>query len=220
MMTHIFDVDLTVVKKTTAKYFLFYALRDGFIRFSQVRRLPVDWIKYKLALPDEDFIENTVKKLSGLKKSEIEQISEICFEERIRANIFSGAERLIREKVKSGQKVIFATSSFDFIIKPLERFLGIEGSIASRLEFSNDITTGNLVGNSLFGVKKKTAALIWMEQNKILPKDVSFYSDSYTDIPLLELCGNPVAVNPDRILARKAKKLGWQILLFKEVLGN
>jgi phosphoserine phosphatase len=58
-----------------------------------------------------------------------------------------------------------------------------------------------------------------MEQNNIRAQDVTFYSDSYTDIPLFEYCGNPVAVNPDRILKRKAKKLGWKILKFKEVLG-
>ena len=220
MKVHVFDVDLTIVKKTTAKYFLLIAMRSGYIRFSQVRRLPFDWLKYKLALPDMDFIENTVKKLSGLKKTDIEHISEICFEKKIKQNIYSGAAQLIRELLEKGERVIFASSSFDFILKPLERFLGVEETLASEMEYSDGITTGNLVGYSVFGRKKKERVKLWIESNNISPEDVSFYSDSYTDIPLLEYCGNPVAVNPDIILTRKAKKHGWKILRFKELLST
>jgi len=217
---HIFDVDYTVVKKTSAEYFLRTALHDRYIRYSQVSRLLIELIKYKLARPDDDFIENTVKKLSGLKDSDIEKVSLKCFEKKIKPNIYTDAASLINGLLKKGEKVIFATSSFDFIIKPLERFFGIEGSLASRLEYKDGITTGKLDGYSFFGAKKKTAAQEWMNNNGIKPENVSFYSDSYTDIPLLEYCGNPVAVNPDFILTRKAKKSGWKILRFKKVLGN
>jgi HAD superfamily hydrolase (TIGR01490 family) len=219
-MIHIFDVDHTVVKKTSAEYFLLMAMQEKIIRFSQISRLPIDWIKYKLSFPDMDFIENTVKKLSGIKKGDLDRISDLCFEKRIKQNIFSGAAQLIGEVLKMGEKAIFASSSFDFIIQPLERFFGITGSITSKMEYSDGITTGNLVGNSSFGPKKKSAVQAWMERNSVKAQDISFYSDSYTDLPLLEFCGNPVAVNPDRILARCAKKHGWKILRFKEVLGN
>jgi len=216
----IFDVDLTVVRKTTAGYFIGLAMKEGIIKFSQVSRLPVDWIKYKLARPDSDFIENTVKKLAGLKKTDLDRIAEICFEKQLKPNIYAGSAKLIENAVKNNEKVIFATSSFDFIIKPLEKYFGLNGSLACQMEYSQGITTGSLVGYSFFGSGKKTAAKEWMETNGIHPKDVSFYSDSYTDIPLLEYCGNPVAVNPDKILARNAKKRGWEILRFKEVLGK
>jgi len=217
---NIFDVDYTVVRRTSTEYFTQIALKEKVFHLSQVSHLLIDWIKYKLALPDNDFIENTVKKMAGIERSALEKIADECFEKRIKQNIFTGAKTLIEEALKNGERVIFATSSFDFIIKPLEQFFGIEGSIASQLEYSNGKTTGKLVGYSSFGPKKKTAAVAWMEKNSINPANVSFYTDSYTDIPLLEYCGNPVAVNPDGILARKAKKCGWKILRFKEVLGE
>jgi phosphoserine phosphatase len=47
-----------------------------------------------------------------------------------------------------------------------------------------------------------------------------FYSDSYTDLPLLEFSGHPVAVNPDRFLRREALKRGWRILRWRETLGT
>jgi len=217
---HIFDVDNTVVRKTSAEYFLRMALHDKYIRFSQVSALLIDWLKYKFARPDNDFIENIVKNLSGLKKNDIEYVAKECFKKQLKQNIYCGAADLINETMKKGERVIFATSSFDFIIRPLEEYFGIEGSLSTRLEYSDGITTGNLAGYSFFGPKKKTAAQDWMNQNNIRPENVSFYSDSYTDIPLLEYCGNPVAVNPDRLLKQTAKKHNWKILQFKDVLGN
>ncbi|WP_461246123.1 HAD family hydrolase [Treponema sp. R6D11] len=216
---HIFDVDHTVVRKTSAEYFVQIALKEKIIRFSQISHLIIDWIKYKLAFPNNDFIENTVKRLAGLKKEDLERVAQDCFEKRIKKNIYTGLKIIIDDLIKKGEKVIFATSSFDFIIKPLEKYFGIEGSLACQLEYSQGITTGKLVGYSFFGPKKKTAAQAWMQSNGVNPQNVSFYSDSYTDLPLLEYCGTPVAVNPDGILARKAKNRRWKILRFKEVLG-
>ena len=217
---HIFDVDQTVVRKTSAEYFVQMALKEKIIRFSQISPLLIDWIKYKLAFPNNDFIENAVKRLAGIQKEALERISDDCFEKRIKKNIYTEAKKIIEDLLKNGERVIFATSSFDFIIRPLEKYFGIEGSLACQLEYSQGITTGKLVGYSFFGPKKKTAATAWLESNGISPQKVSFYSDSYTDIPLLEYCGSPVAVNPDGILARKAKKHGWKILRFKEVVGG
>ena len=218
MKIHVFDVDLTVIKKTSAELFISMALKKKLIRFSQVCSLPFEWVKYKLTILDFDFIENTVKKLSGIKRSEMEEIAQLVFEKSIKYNIYAGASEIIKDAQTKGEKVIFATSSFDFIIKPLENYFGITGSLASKMEYADGLTTGNLDGFSLFGKKKKTGAMEWMEKNSIDPADVCFYSDSYTDIPFLEYCGNPIAVNPDSKLARKAKKSGWKILRFKELL--
>ena len=219
-MIHIFDVDDTIMKNTSTWYFLMDAIKEGVIHFPQVSRLPFDWIKYKLGRPDMDFIENTVSRLSGLKKSDLERIAATCFEHRIKPRLYTGAVQLIRELQSKGERVIFATSSIDIVIQPLENFLGIEKSMATELEFQNGISTGRLVGASYFSKKKKTAAQIWLEQNGFNPSDIFFYSDSYVDIPLLEYCGNPVAVNPDRRLKREAKKRGWKIKCFKELLGE
>jgi len=217
---HLFDVDNTVVRRTSAWYFIREALNEKLIDFSQVRRLPFDIIKYKLAIPNNDFIENTLRKLAGLDKDALERVAETCFQNRIKKNIYTGAFNLIRELIGKKLCVKFATSSLDFIIRPLERFFGIEQSLVSEVEFQNGRTTGSLVGKSFFGPKKKEITKIWLEKHGLSPCDVTFYSDSYTDIPLLEYCGNPVAVNPDLILAHQAKKRGWKILRFNEVLGD
>ena len=219
-MIHIFDVDYTVIKKPSAWYFLLEALHKGIISISQIRQLPFEWIRYKLGRPNMDFIEDAVKHLAGIEEKTLEQTAHACFERRIKPNIYTGAAQLIREAVERGERVILASSSLSALIQPLERFLNIEGSIASVLEFHDGKTSGRLAESSLFGPRKKTAVETWCAANNVNPHEVYFYSDSYTDLPLLEYCGRPVAVNPDRRLTRKARRRGWEILRFSETLGT
>ena len=218
-MLHIFDIDSTVIRKNSAWYFLREALSTGDVRFSQIRNLPFEWIRYKLGKPNMGFIEEAVSRFAGMEKSALERIAGTCFERRIKPNIFAEASRLITEALNRGEKVIFATSSLDIIIRPLECFFGVTESIASVLEFRDSITTGRLAGDSCFGQKKKTTVEKWVVKNGYNAASVCFYSDSYVDIPLLEFCGKAVAVNPDRILAKEAKKRGWEIVRFKELLS-
>jgi len=219
-MMHIFDVDHTVINQSSMWHFLRMAMKSRVIHFYRIRRLPVDWIRYKLRAPDTDFIESAVENLADIERDALERIADECFNKHLKGDIFTGAQKLIAEAQRKNERVIFASSSFDFVLRPLERFLGVDGLLACELEYRNGKTTGRLIGSSLFGVKKKTVVQAWLQRNNITPEEVSFYSDSYTDIPLLEYCGDPVAVNPDRILRREAKKRGWKILRFREVTGK
>jgi HAD superfamily hydrolase (TIGR01490 family) len=219
-VVHIFDVDYTLVRKSTSFYFLLEALKEKVISFDRIRQLPVEWLRYKMGLPNLDFIDEAVKHLAGIEKTVLEDLAETCFTRRLKPNIYTGAAGLIAEIRRRGEPVFFATSSLHTLIRPLEKFLEVTESIASALEFADGKTTGRLAGGSLFGKNKKTAVAAWLEKHKIPPANVYFYSDSYTDLPLLELCGHPVAVNPDRFLAREAKKRGWEILKFKKTLGK
>ena len=214
-MVHIFDVDNTVIKKTSTGYFLREAISLGIIRIRQIKRLPFELIKYKLGHPDMDFIEQAVKHIAGIEKEKLDFTAERCFDHRMKPAIFTGTADLIRNLIAGGEKVIFATSSFHTIINPLQRYFGIEESIASSLEFSNGKTTGRLLGDSLFGAKKKNAVMAWLGKNNLKSSDACFYSDSYTDLPLLEFCGCQKVINPDRFLKKEAKKHGWKILYFK-----
>jgi HAD superfamily hydrolase (TIGR01490 family) len=218
MSVHIFDIDYTLVRKSTSYYFLVQGLREGVFTFGQLLRLPYEWLKYKLGLVDPDFIKKAVKLLAGIDQARLENLAQNTFDLHIKQNLFTNCVNLIRELQAHGEYVCFATSSFYTLIKPIEDFLGVKESIASHLEFVDGKTTGNIVGAAAFGHGKKDAVLSWLTQKEIPLDQVSFYTDSYSDIPLLELCGRPVAVNPDRFLLKQVRKNGWEILRFKETL--
>jgi HAD superfamily hydrolase (TIGR01490 family) len=215
-LVHLFDVDYTLVRKSTTWYFIREALADRVIRMRDIWRLPFEFIRYKLGLANTGFIEEGVKRLAGIDRELLEKTAEACFEKRLKPAIYAEGAALIAALKKQGTEVIFATSSFHTLIRPLEKFFGISGSIASTLEFENGRTSGRLVGRAFFGAYKKEAAEAWAKKRGLGLKDIRFYSDSYTDLPLLEACGSPVAVNPDRFLTRTARKKGWEILRFGE----
>ena len=216
VMIHIFDVDYTLIRKSTSWYFLLEAMKERVIRFHQLAGLPFEWLRYKAGIPNQDFIEDAVKRLAGIDQKRLEDLAVSCFNRRLRPNIYTEGIELIEKIRNRGAMVLFATSSFHTLLRPLEDFFGISDSIASTLEFVEGKTTGRLVGISAFGKNKKNAVTVWLERRQIPPEEVWFYSDSYTDLPLLEWCGHPVAVNPDRFLAREAKRRGWEILRFRK----
>ncbi|MDR1466140.1 MAG: HAD-IB family hydrolase [Treponema sp.] len=219
-MVHIFDIDYTLIKKSTAYYFLLEAVKQNKISLKQLGNLPLDWLCYKFGAIRFDFIEKALSHMAGIDESVIDEAAESCFENRIRRNIYREGERLVRRVMDEGGEAILATSSFYSLVRPLERFLGIKESLASRLEFENGKTTGRINGKALFGVNKKEAVEEWLKARSIPFSDSWFYSDSYTDVPLLSMVGNPVAVNPDRFLMKKARQSEWRILQFRELLGS
>ncbi|MDR3146048.1 MAG: HAD-IB family hydrolase, partial [Treponema sp.] len=204
LTVHLFDVDYTLIRRSTSWYFLLEALREGVISIRQLRQLPMEWLRYKTGRVHQDFIEQAVKRLGGIDRQVLEDLAEACFNRSLRANLYREGIGLIGEIRRRGEGVFFATSSFQTLIAPLERFFAVDGSIASALEFAGGKTTGGLAGKALFGPNKLEAVRNWLEERSLDPRDLYFYSDSYTDLPLLEFCGHPVAVNPDRFLRRTA----------------
>jgi HAD superfamily hydrolase (TIGR01490 family) len=220
LIVHLFDVDYTLVRRSTSWYFLLEALKEEVISFRQLRQLPLEWFRYKTGRVHQDFIEKAIKRLAGIDRQVLEDLAEVCFDRRLRANLYTEGVRLIGEIRRRGEGVFFATSSFQTLIDPLERFFAVDGSIASVLEFAGGKTTGNLAGKALFGPNKLEAVRNWLGERSVDPRNLYFYSDSYTDLPLLEFCGHPAAVNPDRFLRQEALRRGWRILRWRETLGT
>jgi HAD superfamily hydrolase (TIGR01490 family) len=220
MNIHLFDVDHTMVRKSSSYYFLLEAMREGVLSFRQFRQLPGEWIRYQLGLVHYDFIEQAVKHFAGIERSTIDRLAKACFDRNLKYQLYVEGIQLVNEVQKRGDEVYFATSSFQNLVKPLEQFLGTGTSIASSLEFVDEKTTGNIDGKALFGPHKREAVIQWLATRSFSSQNVWFYSDSYTDIPLLEFVGHPVAVNPDRILRKHARKHGWTILSFQKTASK
>jgi HAD superfamily hydrolase (TIGR01490 family) len=213
---HLFDVDYTLIRKSTAYYFLLECLKQRVIRFGHIAGLPLDLIRYKLGLIRGDFIENAVKRLAGLDQKALEKAAADCFEMRVRPQVYEEARNLVARLLAEGETVALATSTFQTLLTPLEHYFGVtESAICSRLEFAHGKTTGRVEGPVPFGAGKLTAVRLWCDTHTVPPADITFYTDSYTDIPVLEYVGHPVAVNPDRFLRREARRRGWPVLRFR-----
>lgn len=123
--------------------------------------------------------------------------------------------RKIQWHKNQGHRVVIISASIDEIVRPVAQHLAVE-HLCTRLAVENDRYTGQLDGPLCYGQGKVTWAKQWAQQNNLdFPRCVGyFYTDSSSDLPLLELAQNPTPVNPSRKLAKIAANRGWPIEYF------
>ena len=98
------------------------------------------------------------------------------------------------------------------MVKGFADYFEIESSIGTPVEIKNNIFTGNLSGKPTFKQGKVDAVKVWCLENNLKISDSIFYSDSINDLPMFEVCGQPIAVNPDKLLKDIAIKRSYEII--------
>ena len=183
-------------------------------------KIPIVIFNYRMGFLKGNIVEREVPFMNGLTREVVEDLGKGGFNNYGIKAVFIEAERLIKNLQEKSEKIIFATSSFDYSVKPVADYFGIKDVIASSFEFSKGSCTGYIEGRAAFGESKKEKVLKYLDEHNLDIKKCIFYSDSHHDIPLLETVGHPIVVNPDRKLKRKALNENWEILKFKETRQN
>lgn len=212
MRLHIFDVDFTLVRRSTVREYLARALLEGTVGLSLFWHLPALFVRYRLAGPGQEGSSRAYPFLRGVAQSELEGLAEKVFNARILPRIDEAVVARLVQASREGEGVMIASSSFGIILAPLARHLGITEVVATELGFEAGLATGRVLGEAAFSEGKRSRILAYLKARGIESADCAFYSDSWHDLPLLRAVGKPVAVNPDRILRKEALKAGWEIL--------
>jgi phosphoserine phosphatase len=144
----------------------------------------------------------------------VAEIVEEALEQIVDPIIYAEAADLIDLHRAAGRSVVLVSASPAEIVVPLGRYLGADATIASRARVDE---AGRYTGTMEFyayGEYKAEAMRSLAERDGIDLSESYAYSDSYTDLPMLEAVGHPVAVNPDRVLARFAREHSYEITRF------
>jgi HAD superfamily hydrolase (TIGR01490 family) len=141
-------------------------------------------------------------------------------DEVIRPRITPEALALVRSHQRAGDTTVIVTATNEFVTRPIAQAFGVSELIAVDLERdASGWITGEIRGTPSFRDGKVTRVAQWLGQQGLGWNDVeiTFYSDSMNDLPLLEKAHHPVATNPDARLRLLATERGWRILeLFQE----
>lgn len=136
--------------------------------------------------------------------------------DRVQNAIKPQALELLRHHQAAGDRVAIVTATNEFVTRPIATALGVQELIAVELERDplTDWYTGAIRGTPSFREGKVTRVAQWLAQNGWAwdSVQITFYSDSMNDLPLLEKANTPVATNPDARLRALAKERGWRIL--------
>ena len=211
-----YDVDGTLVNANVVHAFAYYALNQPTFTstvkktMKTVACLPAFWATDKLSR--KYFNELFYRFYRGESEDRLIVLAEDMFEEVIKPRIFPGAKALIEDSRRAGVKQVIISGALDFTVRPLAEYLGMDDMIANKLEFSGGYATGRLGKPFVAGATKAVVLREYAARHGLDLGRCYAYSDSFSDIPMLVVCGQPAAVNPDMRLRAVARSYDWPVL--------
>ena len=218
MRAAFFDLDKTVIAKSSL-----VALGPELHARGMLRRRTLIWgvfshlLFMRFGADDEKLNkirESVLKVTKGWDHDEVRALVAETINDVIEPLIYDEALELIDYHLAEGDEVWLVSMAPAEIVDPFAELLGITGSISSRAEIDEE---GKFTGNMLFfaqGENKAVAVRELCEQRGIDLADCYAFSDSETDVPMLQVVGHAFAVNPDRQLSKIAHDEAWPILSF------
>jgi HAD superfamily hydrolase (TIGR01490 family) len=213
-----FDLDKTVISKSSSLALTRPFYRAGLVTRSQLLKGAYAQLVYLMLGADERRMDRAKQGMLALtigwNKAEVEEVVRLALEEVVDPYIYQEALDLIALHRALGRKVFIVSSSPEEVVRPLAERLGVDEVLATRAETVDGKYTGKLEFYCYGAAKAEAIREIARTQGLDLAGSFA-YSDSITDVSMLEAVGNPVAVNPDRDLRRIAEQRGWKIRDFR-----
>ena len=213
-----FDLDKTVIARPSMVAFGGPLRRDGLVsRRLLLRALWAQVIYLSLGADERRLARVRDAALRVSKGWEQRRISALVREtlvEVVDPIVFDEALDLMRMHQEAGRKVFIVSASPEEIVAPLAQYLGADESIATRAVLDDEGRYTGDVELYCYGPEKARILADVAERDGIDLAASYAYSDSATDVPMLEAVGHAIAVNPDRELARVARAAGWEIVYF------
>jgi HAD superfamily hydrolase (TIGR01490 family) len=212
-----FDLDKTIIAKSSTLAFSKPFQAGGLISRRAVLRSAYAQFVYHVGGADHDQMEKMRQFLSALCAGwDVETVRHIVAETLhnvVDPLVYDEAVSLIEEHQLAGRDVIIVSASGSEVVEPIGELLGADGVVATQMRIVDGRYTGE-IDYYAYGANK-AAALQRLAVEHHYDLSASYaYSDSVTDVHMLEVVGHPYAVNPDRELRKEAVARGWPILVF------
>jgi HAD superfamily hydrolase (TIGR01490 family) len=212
-----FDLDKTIIAKSSTLAFSRSFYQGGLINRRAVLRSAYAQFVYLFGGADHDQMERMRAYLSSMASGwDVEQVKLIVAEtlhQLIDPLIYDEAATLIEEHHLAGRDVVIVSTSGAEVVEPIGAMLGADHVIATRMVVADGKYSGEIEYYA-YGETKAEAVRATAEAEGYDLARCYAYSDSVTDLPMLEAVGHPFAVNPDRGLRKEAVARDWPVLVF------
>ncbi len=208
----LFDIDGTLIARNSAPLYMRHLRETGQARRRDVARALYYLGRYKLGLLDlERTLQVTMAWVRGKTEAAVEADCVEWYARVIRPYLFPAMAATVAAHRRAGHVPVILTSATRYLAEPLARDLGIEHVLVTRLVVRDGRFTGEAVRPVCYGAGKTWWAERFSQAHGIDLGRSYFYTDSITDLPVLERVGNPRVVNPDPRLRRTAQRRGWPV---------
>jgi HAD superfamily hydrolase (TIGR01490 family) len=214
-----FDVDNTLLRGASLYHVGVGAWRRQFISLADI--LSFSWKQTKFLVVGENGINiarlraRAMEIIIGHTRAELVSLSHEIFDSRLIQRLWPETVAVAHAHLEAGREVWLVTASAQEVADVIAERLQLTGALGTVLDTVDGIFTGRLIDGICHGDRKAEVAQKLAEARGVDLAACWAYSDSHNDIPLLELVGHPVAVNPDSTLRRYALARGWPVMRMK-----
>ncbi|WP_395696370.1 HAD family hydrolase [Nocardioides sp.] len=212
-----FDLDKTVIAKSSTLAFSKPFQAGGLISRRAVLRSAYAQFVYLVGGADHDQMEKMRQFMSqlcaGWDVATVREIVADTLHNVVDPLVYDEAVSLIEEHHLAGRDVVIVSASGAEVVEPIAEMLGADHVIATRMEIEDGRYTGGIEYYAYAEEKARAIEELAALRGYVL-EDSYGYSDSVTDVPMLESVGHAYAVNPDKELRRTATERGWPVLVF------
>jgi len=211
-----FDVDNTIMQGASIFHLAMGLYRRRFFTKREILAAAYKQAYFRLVgVEDPEHVANArasaLAFIAGHTVAELQEVSEEIFDEAMARRIWPGTRALAQLHLDQGQRVWLVTAAPIEIAEIIARRLGLTGAMGTVAEHVDGVYTGRLVGEMLHGPAKAEAVRALAEREGLDLGRCSAYSDSFNDLPMLSLVGDPCAINPDHRLRAYARGKGWRV---------
>jgi len=211
-----FDMDKTLIAENSGSLYMRYRYERGEIGGLDLLKGLGAYLQYKLGVLDiRNWTKRMMVQFRDQSEAELEGEARTWFDAMVARTVYPRAVELVREHEARGHVVAIVSGATKFVVRPLAERLGVKHFLYTRLEVEGGRFTGRVVEPICFEEGKIYWIQHFIERHGIDLAKSFFYTDSITDLPLLDLVGHPVAVNPDPRLYRMALRRRWPVRFFE-----
>jgi HAD superfamily hydrolase (TIGR01490 family) len=211
-----FDLDKTLMQGSSAFQFGRAARRAGLISRQQFVASALANLRFRMHGATDEYSatvrETIAASLKGIRVRDLERLG-VSVLAGVLPRLYPRMVAIAHDHQDAGRRVYIVTAAAHELAEKLAQVMGFDGAIGSHLsEVADGRYTGRATGAFIYG-EAKAAAVSEIAQRDGVDLSTSYaYTDSASDLPMLELVGHPVAVNPDAELAVLARDHGWEVI--------
>ena len=212
-----FDLDKTILVKSSSFAFARPFYKEGLIGRSDVIRSVYAQFMFHTSGADHDQMESMrdymSKLVTGWEVEKVQQIVAETLDEIIDPMVYQEALDLMADHRAAGRDIVIISSSGTDVVEPIGARLGADLAIGTQVAIEDGRYTGEIVYYAYGEGKAEAMRALASERGYDLDECFA-YSDSFTDLPMLDAVGHPVAVNPDAALRAVAIERDWPVVDF------